>query len=80
MTKSVVLVPDKQEIQTAFITDELAAGVRYDDVYISPGYIKFNETFEGVTHRQRITMKNVGYKPALIRICQLNSIVNMSET
>lgn len=79
-TKSVVLMQEKQEIQTAFTTDELATGIRYDDVYISPSHIKFNEAFEGVTYRQRITIKNVGYKPAFIRICQLNSIVNMPET
>lgn len=70
----------EQEIQTIFIRDELATGIRYDDVYISPSHIKFNEAFEGVTYRQRITIKNVGYKPALIRIRQLNSIVNMPNT
>lgn len=65
--------------QTILIADELATGVRYDDVYISPSHIKFNEAFEGITYRQRITIKNVGYKPALIRIRQLNSIVNMPD-
>ncbi|XP_011873042.1 PREDICTED: uncharacterized protein LOC105564890 [Vollenhovia emeryi] len=66
---------EEQEIQkSAVLTDELARGIRYDDVYISPSHIKFNEAFEGVTYRQRITIKNVGYKPALIRIRQLNSI------
>jgi len=55
------------------------SGIRYDDVYISPSHIKFNETFEGITHRERIIIKNVGCKPAFIRIYPLNSIVNMSN-
>ncbi|KYM78570.1 Uncharacterized protein CXorf59, partial [Atta colombica] len=50
------------------------SGIRYDDVYISPSHIKFNETFEGITHRERIIIKNVGCKPAFIRIYPLNSI------
>lgn len=66
-----------QKIQIVPTIDESATGIRYNDVYISPSHIKFNETFEGITHRQRITIKNVGYKPAVIRICPLNSIVNM---
>ncbi|XP_036143215.1 uncharacterized protein LOC118645691 [Monomorium pharaonis] len=69
-----LLTTTKQEVKKTFRTDELATGIRYDDVYISPSHIKFNETFEGVTHRQRITIKNVGYKPALIKISHPNSI------
>lgn len=67
----------EQEIPTIFIADELATGIRYDDVYISPSHMKFDEAFEGVTYRQRITIKNIGYKPAFVRIRQLNSIVSM---
>ncbi|KYN08347.1 Uncharacterized protein CXorf59, partial [Cyphomyrmex costatus] len=74
------LMQKKQKIQTAPNKDELATGIRYDDVYISPSHIKFNEAFEGVTYRQRITIKNVGYKSALIRICPLNSIAFQVKT
>ncbi|XP_077263814.1 cilia- and flagella-associated protein 47 [Temnothorax americanus] len=63
-----------QEMQTILSTNELTTGIRYDDVYISPSHIKFDEAFEGVTYRQRIIIKNIGYKPAFIRIRQLNFI------
>ncbi|KYN34233.1 Uncharacterized protein CXorf59 [Trachymyrmex septentrionalis] len=69
-----------QKMQIAPIMDESATGIRYDDVYISPSHIKFSEAFEGVVHRQRIIIKNVGYKPALIRICPLNSIAFQIKT
>lgn len=74
------MTQEKQEMQAVHTTDELATGIRFDDVYISPSHVKFNEAFEGVMYRQRITIKNVGYKPAFIRIRQLNSIVNISHT
>ncbi|TGZ55685.1 Uncharacterized protein DBV15_01392 [Temnothorax longispinosus] len=61
-------------MQTILSTNELTTGIRYDDVYISPSHIKFDEAFEGVTYRQRIVIKNIGYKPAFIRIRQLNFI------
>ncbi|XP_011691903.1 PREDICTED: uncharacterized protein LOC105452479 isoform X2 [Wasmannia auropunctata] len=78
--KSIVSIQEGQKMQTALTTDELATGIRYDDVYISPSHIQFNEAFEGVTYRHRITIKNIGYKPALIRICQLNSIAFQVKT
>ncbi|KAG5333859.1 CFA47 protein, partial [Acromyrmex heyeri] len=70
----------RQKTLIAPAIDESATGIRYDDVYISPSHIKFSEAFEGVAHRQRIIIKNVGYKPALIRICPLNSIVFQVKT
>ncbi|XP_011066697.1 PREDICTED: uncharacterized protein LOC105153498 [Acromyrmex echinatior] len=70
----------RQKTLIAPAIDESATGIRYDDVYISPSHIKFNEAFEGVAYRQRIIIKNVGYKPALIRICPLNSIVFQVKT
>lgn len=66
-----------EEIQTLLATNKSATGIKYDNVYITPSYIKFDEAFEGVTYRQRITIKNVGNRPALIRIRQSNSLVNI---
>lgn len=55
--------------------DKNAKSVRYDDVYITPGYIKFDEAFEGITYQRHITIKNVGIKPAFIKIHQPTSMV-----
>lgn len=68
---------EEEEIQTLLATNKSATGIKYDNVYITPSYIKFDEAFEGVTYRQRITIKNVGNRPALIRIRQSNSLVNI---
>lgn len=67
----------KQKIQTVLVTNKSAIGVKYDDVYITPSYIKFDEAFEGVTYRQHIIIKNIGKRPAFIRIHQSNSLVNI---
>lgn len=69
---------EREEIlQSILNTDELPTGIKYGDIYITPSYIKFDEAFEGVTYRQRITIKNIGNRPAFIRIRQSNSLVNI---
>jgi len=71
------LTEKKEKIQTVLATNKSATGVKYDDVYITPSYIKFDEAFEGVTYRRRIIIKNIGNRSAFIRIRQSNSLVNI---
>ncbi|XP_011629828.2 uncharacterized protein LOC105422224 [Pogonomyrmex barbatus] len=77
--KSIVMIQERKEIQIALPIDELA-GIKHDNVYISPSHIKFNEAFEGITYRQRMTIKNIGYKSAFVKIRQPNSIAFQVET
>ncbi|EZA58007.1 hypothetical protein X777_01388 [Ooceraea biroi] len=63
-----------EEAQTVLTRNQSATGIKYDNVYITPSHIEFNEAIEGVTYRQRITMKNIGSKPAFIRIREPNSL------
>lgn len=69
----------KEEIQTVLATNKSAIGVIYDNVYITPSFIKFDEAFEGITYRQRIIIKNIGNRPAFIKIRQSNSLVNIFQ-
>lgn len=66
-----------EETQEVLPAKDLATGVKHDDVYITPSRIEFIEAFEGVTYRQRVTIKNIGSKTALIKIHQPNSIVKI---
>lgn len=68
---------EEEEEQTLLATNELAAGVKHENVYITPSHIEFTEAIEGATYRRRITIKNIGIKSAFIRIRQPNSIVNI---
>ncbi|RLU22209.1 hypothetical protein DMN91_006590, partial [Ooceraea biroi] len=73
-TNSLALMQEGEEAQTVLTRNQSATGIKYDNVYITPSHIEFNEAIEGVTYRQRITMKNIGSKPAFIRIREPNSL------
>lgn len=64
-------------VGTVGTRNKLGAGIKFDNVYITPSHIEFNEAIEGITNRQRIIMKNIGSKPAFIRIREPNSLVNI---
>lgn len=55
------------------------AGLKYNNVYITPSYIEFADALEGVSYQQCITIKNIGNTSVFIRIRQPNSIVNISR-
>ncbi|EFN77823.1 Uncharacterized protein CXorf22 [Harpegnathos saltator] len=55
-------------------------GIKYNNVYITPGHIEFAEALEGVSYRRCITVKNIGSRSTFIRIRQPNSIAFRVET
>ncbi|KAG7200973.1 hypothetical protein KM043_003330 [Ampulex compressa] len=71
---SVILMREGAEIKSIPPSVEMVPSARHDNVHITPSFIEFTEAAEGITCRQRITIKNTGSKPALVRIREPNSI------
>lgn len=73
---SIILIQEGVEIRSVRDLSEAIPSAIHDNVHITPSYIEFQEASEGITCRQRITIKNTGLKPAFVRLRQPYSIVS----
>lgn len=79
MQNSITLMQENIEMKYFPTTVEVVPISYYDDVHISPNYIEFKDAREGLTCSQKIVIKNVGTKPAFIRIRKPSSLVDKNR-
>lgn len=76
MPSSVVLIQENTVTKSIPTMVEVVPISYYDDIQISPNFIEFKDAREGLTSSQKIVIRNIGTKPAFIRIREPNSLVD----
>lgn len=79
MQRSAVLIQENIETKSIPTMVEVVPVSYYDDIQIIPNFIEFKDAREGLTCSQKIVIKNVGTKPAFIRIRKPSSLVDKNR-